>query len=72
MVKQEQPQSIILDLYMPDMNGLEVLRQLRSQEYRGGVIVLTASQVEKLLQEMLELGSVDVMGSRWISSDWRC
>ena len=62
MVKQEQPQLIILDLYMPDMNGLEVLRQLRSQEYRGGVIVLTASQDEKLLQEMLELGSVDVMG----------
>ena len=62
MVKQEQPQSIILDLYMPDMNGLEVLRQLRSQEYRGGVIVLTASQDEKLLQETLELGSVDIMG----------
>jgi len=44
------------------MNGLEVLRTLRSQEYKGGVVVLTASQDEKLLQEMLELGSVDVMG----------
>ncbi len=62
MVKQEQPQLIILDLYMPDMNGLEVLRKLRSQKYKGGVVVLTASQDEKLLQQVLELGSVDVMG----------
>ena len=62
LVRQESPRMIILDLYMPDMNGLEVLRTLRSQKYKGGVVALTASQNEKLLQEMLELGSVDVIG----------
>lgn len=62
LVSQESPRMIILDMYMPSMNGLEVLRRLRSQQYKGGAVALTASQDEPSLQEMLELGSVDVMG----------
>ncbi|MGH7255492.1 MAG: response regulator [Nitrospirales bacterium] len=62
MVEQEPPGMIILDMYMPGMNGLEVLIKLRAKEYRGGVVALTASQDEALLQQILELGSVDVMG----------
>ncbi|MBI4402178.1 MAG: response regulator [Nitrospirae bacterium] len=61
-VQQEQPRMVILDLYMPGMNGVEVLRQLRAQDYKGGAIALTASQDEQLLQETLDLGLVDVMG----------
>ncbi|MGH7208147.1 MAG: response regulator transcription factor [Nitrospiraceae bacterium] len=62
LLKQEHPQLIILDVYMPGMNGVDVLRQLRGHEYKGSVIALSASQDEQLLQEMLELGSVDIMG----------
>ena len=61
LVAQEQPQMVILDMYMPGMNGLEVLRALRAKQYTGGVIALTASQDEKLLQEVLDLGAVDVL-----------
>jgi len=62
MVEQETPQLIVLDMNMPGMNGVEVLRQLRERKFTGGVILLTASQDDKLLQEALDLGSVDVMG----------
>ncbi len=62
MVGQEVPQLVVLDVYMPGMNGVEVLRQLRGRKFTGGVILLTASQDDKLLQEALDLGSVDVMG----------
>ena len=61
MVKQEAPRLIVLDVYMPGLNGVEVLRQLRGRKFTGGVILLTASQDDKLLQEALDLGSVDVM-----------
>ena len=61
LVEQELPNLVILDMYMPGMNGVEVLRALRARQYRGAVIALTASQDEKLLLDMLELGSVDVM-----------
>lgn len=62
MVAQEPPDLVILDMYMPGMNGLEVLRELRARHYAGGVVALTASQDEKLLQQTLDLGSVDVIG----------
>jgi DNA-binding response OmpR family regulator len=62
MVQQQPPDLVILDMYMPGMNGVEVLQKLRAAQYTGGVIALTASQDEKLLQRTLELGSVDVMG----------
>nr|MBI3613414.1 response regulator [Nitrospirota bacterium] len=46
MVAQQQPDLVILDMYMPGMNGLEVLRELRARHYAGGVVALTASQDE--------------------------
>ncbi|MGH7234769.1 MAG: response regulator [Nitrospiraceae bacterium] len=62
LAKQDPPHLVILDIYMPGMNGVEVFRQLRAQGYRGGVITLSASQDQRLLQQMLELGSADVVG----------
>ena len=61
-VEQEVPQLIVLDMNMSGMNGVEVLRKLRAKKYTGGVILLTTGQDDKLLQEALDLGSVDVMG----------
>lgn len=61
LVDQERPQMIVLDMYLPGQNGIEVLHQLRAKAYEGGVVLLTASQDENLLQEGLNLGSVDVM-----------
>ena len=62
VVEQEIPQLIVLDMNMPGMNGVEVLRKLRAKKYAGGVILLTTGQDDNLLQEALDLGSVDVMG----------
>ena len=61
-VEQEVPQLVVLDMNMPGMNGVEVLRKLRAKKYGGGTILLTTGQDDKLLQEALDLGSVDVMG----------
>ncbi|MEK7222368.1 MAG: response regulator [Nitrospirota bacterium] len=59
---EEMPQFVIADMYMPGMNGLELTRQLRAKQYKGGVLALTGSRDEELLQGMLDLGAVDVMG----------
>jgi DNA-binding response OmpR family regulator len=61
MVTEELPNFVILDMYMPGMNGLELLRQIRTKKYTGGVLGLTGCQDEKLLQGVLDLGAVDVM-----------
>ncbi len=60
-VKQEPPDLVLLDIYMPDLNGVEVLRRLVESKFAGGVIMLTASQEEPLLKTALDLGAFDVL-----------
>jgi CheY-like chemotaxis protein len=62
LVEQSPPDLLVLDLYMPVMNGVELLRELKTHGYQGAVVVLTGSHDQDLLQQTLELGSVDVLG----------
>ncbi len=62
LAERERPHLIVLDINMPGMNGVEVLRKLRAKNYDGGVMVLTGVQDEKLLNEALNLGSIDIVG----------
>jgi CheY-like chemotaxis protein len=62
MVEQAHPDLILLDLFMPGMDGVEVLRQLRQREYTGGVIIITGSHDEERLEEAWALGPQEVIG----------
>jgi DNA-binding response OmpR family regulator len=62
LVDRECPALIILDMYMPGMNGIGVLRQLHERKNTSGIILLTGSQDEKLLAESLNLGVVEIIG----------
>ena len=61
VVDRRPPELVVLDIYLPDMNGVTVLRELRARDYLGGVIVLSGSQEERLLKEMLSMGAVELM-----------
>lgn len=50
---------IILDVYMPLMNGAEFLRELRAAGSRVDVIVVTAAHETDMLSELLKMGIVD-------------
>jgi len=62
LVDKGHPQLIILDLHMPGMHGVEVFRKLREKNYRGGIMMLTGSRDEKLLNTALALGPIDIIG----------
>jgi CheY-like chemotaxis protein len=61
MVEQSPPDLILLDLFMPGMEGVEVLRQLRQREYAGGVIIITGSHDEERLDEAWAVGPQEVI-----------
>jgi DNA-binding response OmpR family regulator len=58
-VKAERPHLILLDIRMPGINGLEVLRQVRQIDQEVGVIVVTAVQEEETGRQALMLGAFD-------------
>jgi DNA-binding response OmpR family regulator len=62
LAERERPKLIVLDIDMPGMTGIEVLRKLRAKNYTGGVMMLTGSQDTSLLKEALALGSLDIIG----------
>ena len=61
MTDLEQPHLIVLDIYMPGMTGVDVLRKLRAKKFPGGVMVLTGCEDRALLKEALDLGSLDII-----------
>lgn len=56
---EEQPVVILLDLKLPKVDGLEVLRQVKSHpEFRAiPVVVLTSSAEDRDVQEAYQLGA---------------
>ena len=61
MVKTELPDMVILDLGLPDMNGLEVLRALREVSSELPILILTArSSLEDKITG-LDLGADDYL-----------
>jgi len=58
-VKEERPHLILLDVRMPKMNGLEVLKRVREIDHEVGVIMVTAVNEEETGRQALQLGAFD-------------
>jgi GAF domain-containing protein/CheY-like chemotaxis protein len=59
LATRERPDLILLDLHLPKMGGMEVLRGLREQQVNLPVVVVTAWRTERLVIEALRLGVKD-------------
>ena len=60
-VSNEDPDLLILDLHLPDVEGFRVCERLRDPKFRPlPVIMLTASTDQKTLRRCEELGAVHI------------
>lgn len=61
LIKKVHPDLVLLDISMPEMDGYEVLEQLKANESTKGipVIILTAKGLEQDIQKGLKLGADD-------------
>ena len=57
MIKEEEPDVMILDLKMPGIDGIEVLKQVKQTNPNIEVIILTGHGNEADKQRCLELGA---------------
>ena len=51
----------LLDIKMPKLDGLEILRRLQKAQRTTPILVLTAYQSVELAKEALKLGAVDYL-----------
>ena len=59
IVKNERPHIVLLDIRMPGLDGVEVLRRIRTIDKEVGVIMVTAIKDEKVNEYALKLGACD-------------
>lgn len=52
---------VLLDIFMPGINGLELLSKIRAQSYRVDVIVVSAARDNESIQIALRNGAVDYL-----------
>ncbi len=60
-IKDQQPDLVLLDLVLPGRNGLDILREIRSQQEFENlkVVILTNYGGEENVSTALELGATD-------------
>ena len=58
-IKEDKPSIIILDIRLPDINGIELLKSIKKTNPNVKCIIITAYPTQHLKQEAKELGVCD-------------
>lgn len=60
-IKELKPKLILLDMFLPDISGLDILVDLRSERIPSDIIMITAARDAGTIQEVMRLGAVDYL-----------
>lgn len=61
LLKAIEPDLILLDIHLPDGNGLELLSELRARTIKSEVMLLTAAKEVETLEKAMQLGAFDFL-----------
>jgi len=59
LIVSRRPQLVLLDFYLPDMNGLEVIQDVRKNELNTDFILVTAARDVETIQQVFRYGAID-------------
>jgi DNA-binding response OmpR family regulator len=60
-IDRQRPDGVFLDIQLPTISGIDVLRRIRSLHPTLPVIIITGHATERQIDEALELGALDVV-----------
>lgn len=61
ILETDTPQLMFLDIKMPGISGMDVLKKLKSDRKRVDVVVITASSQDGIEEEARSLGVIDCL-----------
>ena len=64
-----QPEVIVLDFSMPTLNGIEVIRRLRSQNFSAPVVLISVSEDPELVRTAFSAGVLGYVAKRRLIPD---
>ena len=61
LLRQTQPNILLLDLVLPEMSGIEVLKRLKDISFSTKTLVITSIDDSEILNQVRGLGAADVL-----------
>jgi two-component system response regulator (stage 0 sporulation protein F) len=61
ILETDTPHLMFLDIKMPGLNGIDVLKKLKNERRRIDVVIITASSQEGIEEEAKSLGVIDYL-----------
>lgn len=59
IIEEQGPQLVLLDIYLPDMDGVAVLEEIRRRQFPTDVIMVTAARDTETVRNVFRYGAVD-------------
>lgn len=61
LIEEENPDLVLLDVYLPDISGIDVLIEIRKKELPVDVIMITAARDTRTVHQMFRFGAIDYL-----------
>ncbi len=61
IIEEKNPDLVLLDVYLPDFSGTDVLLEIRKKEIPVDVIMITAARDTRTVHQLFRFGSIDYL-----------